>query len=138
MMAGLKEGQEKMSKSDPDSAVFMEDSPADVARKIKRSYCPPGVAEANPCLDMIENVVFGKLGEAGWTVKRKAEDGGDTHYATYGALKADYLAGSLHPGDVKANLIEALNGFLEPIRKHFESGEPKKLLELVQKYKVTR
>ena len=24
MMAGLKEGQEKMSKSDPDSAIFME------------------------------------------------------------------------------------------------------------------
>lgn len=26
MLAGLKEGQEKMSKSDPDSAIFMEDS----------------------------------------------------------------------------------------------------------------
>ena len=27
MLMGLKEGQEKMSKSDPDSAIFMEDSP---------------------------------------------------------------------------------------------------------------
>lgn len=26
MLSGLKEGQEKMSKSDPDSAIFMEDS----------------------------------------------------------------------------------------------------------------
>jgi tyrosyl-tRNA synthetase len=26
MLAGLKEGQEKMSKSDPDSAIFMEDT----------------------------------------------------------------------------------------------------------------
>lgn len=26
MLMGLKEGQEKMSKSDPDSAIFMEDS----------------------------------------------------------------------------------------------------------------
>jgi tyrosyl-tRNA synthetase len=30
MLMGLKEGQEKMSKSDPDSAIFMEDSAADV------------------------------------------------------------------------------------------------------------
>jgi tyrosyl-tRNA synthetase len=30
MLMGLKEGQEKMSKSDPDSAIFMEDSVTDV------------------------------------------------------------------------------------------------------------
>ena len=30
MLMGLKEGQEKMSKSDPDSAIFMEDSITDV------------------------------------------------------------------------------------------------------------
>lgn len=30
MMYGLKEGQLKMSKSDPDSAIFMEDSVEDV------------------------------------------------------------------------------------------------------------
>jgi hypothetical protein len=31
MLMGLKEGQEKMSKSDPDSAIFMEDAAADVS-----------------------------------------------------------------------------------------------------------
>jgi tyrosyl-tRNA synthetase len=30
MLMGLKEGQEKMSKSDPESAIFMEDTAADV------------------------------------------------------------------------------------------------------------
>ena len=39
MMMGLKKGQEKMSKSDPDSAIFMEDSVEDVNRKIKSAYC---------------------------------------------------------------------------------------------------
>ena len=34
MTYGLKEGQLKMSKSDPDSAIFMEDSPKEVERKI--------------------------------------------------------------------------------------------------------
>lgn len=40
MLYGLKAGQEKMSKSDPDSAVFMEDSEEDVRRKIMAAYCP--------------------------------------------------------------------------------------------------
>jgi len=41
MLLGLKEGQEKMSKSDPDSAIFMEDEIADVQRKIKKkAFCP--------------------------------------------------------------------------------------------------
>ena len=26
----------------------------------------------------------------------------------------------------------------EPVRKHFESGEPKKLLDKIKKFKVTR
>ena len=41
MLLGLKQGQAKMSKSDPDSAIFMEDSVEDVNRKIKKGYCPP-------------------------------------------------------------------------------------------------
>ena len=43
MMPGLLEGQEKMSKSDPNSAIFMEDSDAEVSTKIKKAYCPPQV-----------------------------------------------------------------------------------------------
>lgn len=40
MLPGLLEGQAKMSKSDPDSAIFMEDTEDDVRKKIKRAYCP--------------------------------------------------------------------------------------------------
>jgi tyrosyl-tRNA synthetase len=36
MLYGLKKGQEKMSKSDPDSAIFMEDTVEDVERKINK------------------------------------------------------------------------------------------------------
>jgi tyrosyl-tRNA synthetase len=136
MLMGLKEGQEKMSKSDPDSAIFMEDTPEEVKRKIKRAFCPPGVVEGNPCLDWIKHIVFGKLDT--WTLKRSAENGGDITYAVFDDLARDYAAGTLHPGDVKANLTDALNTFLAPVRAHFASGEPKKLLETVQRYKVTR
>lgn len=32
----------KMSKSDPDNAIFMTDTEAEVNRKIKKAFCPPG------------------------------------------------------------------------------------------------
>ena len=75
MLMGLKEGQEKMSKSDPDSAIFMEDTEADVKRKIRQSYCPPGVVEGNPCLDWTKHIVFGR--NASMSISRKPGDGGD-------------------------------------------------------------
>lgn len=40
MLLGLAAGQAKMSKSNPDSAVFMEDKEEDIKRKILKAYCP--------------------------------------------------------------------------------------------------
>lgn len=40
-----------MSKSNPDSAIFMEDSAKEVEKKIKKAYCPPQVIDQNPILD---------------------------------------------------------------------------------------
>jgi tyrosyl-tRNA synthetase len=48
MLYNLKEGQEMMSKSNPDSAEFMEDSAEDVERKIRSVYCPTAPAAAVP------------------------------------------------------------------------------------------
>lgn len=62
MLSGLKEGQAKMSKSDPDSAIFMEDTRADVDRKIKKSYAPPGIVAGNPILDYCESIIFPSFG----------------------------------------------------------------------------
>ena len=69
-----------MSKSDPDSAIFMEDSEADVNVKIKKAYCPPGVVDKNPILDYVKHLVFGKYGE--FVVERGQENGGNVLYST--------------------------------------------------------
>ena len=55
-------GQAKMSKSDPDSAIFMEDTVEDVRRKIKKAYCPPAVVEENPIMDYAKSIIFGYYG----------------------------------------------------------------------------
>ena len=59
-------------------------------------------------------------------------------YSSYDVLEADYVSGKLHPGDLKACLIEYINGLLQPIRDHFAKGDAKKLLEQVRSYRTTR
>ncbi|KAI3804110.1 hypothetical protein L1987_32280 [Smallanthus sonchifolius] len=75
MLPGLLQGQEKMSKSDVSSAIFMEDEEAAVNLKIKKACCPPNVVDGNPCLDYIKYVVFPWFNE--FKVERKAENGGE-------------------------------------------------------------
>lgn len=137
MLSGLKEGQAKMSKSDPDSAIFMEDKAEDVNRKIKKAFCPEKVVAGNPILDYTKNIIFERFGS--FTVKRDAKNGGDKEYATYAELEADFVAGNLHPGDLKANVAVAINALLQPVRDHFERDPyAKRLLEQIKQWQVTR
>ena len=138
MLMGLKQGQEKMSKSDPDSAIFMEDSEAEVRTKIKKAFCPPQVVEANPCLEYLKYVVFPWFKNT-LEVRRSEKNGGDKVYEGYQQLEDDYVSGPLHPADVKQALTAALNLILQPVRDHFNNDEEaKKLLATVKKYKVTK
>ena len=67
-----------MSKSKPDSAIFMEDSPEEVVRKIKKAYCPPGVIDNNPILDYCQNIVFGIRNQL--EILRSADNGGNKYF----------------------------------------------------------
>jgi len=152
MLYGLKSGQEKMSKSDPDSAVFMEDTAIDVKRKIMNAHCPSTLMTTtskssqmkdsieknsmqltedtlkNPCLDYVQNIIFCSQC-AKFTV-------GDTTYKTFPALRADFLAGNIREEDLKISLIKELNMLLEPVREHFNTNShAKELLERVQHFK---
>lgn len=80
MLPGLKEGQEKMAKSDPTSAIFMDDTEADVEKKIKGCFCPPQVLEKNPVVAYIEHIVFPAANS--FTVLRSAEHGGDMYVSS--------------------------------------------------------
>jgi tyrosyl-tRNA synthetase len=48
----------KMSKSNPDSAIFMTDTLADIQRKIKKAYCPEKIVEENPVLQIVNLILF--------------------------------------------------------------------------------
>ena len=137
MLPGLLQGQEKMSKSDPNSAIFMEDSEIEVRTKIKKAYCPPGEVEGNPCLAYLNHIVLPWNKE--FVIERSEENGGNKTYTEFDELVADYTSGALHPGDLKPALAKALNIILQPVRDHFENDpEAKALLKQVKSYKVTK
>nr|KJB56435.1 hypothetical protein B456_009G119700 [Gossypium raimondii] len=111
MLPGLQQGQEKMSKSDPSSSIFMEDEEAEVNVKIKKAYCPPKIVEGNPCLEYIKYIIFPWFNE--FRVERNADNGGDKTYKDFEELVSDYESGGLHPGDLKPALSKALNKILQ-------------------------
>ena len=130
-------GNDKMSKSIPDSAIFMEDSAEEVNRKIKKAFCPEKQVENNPIFDYIKCLIFPRFGK--FELKRAEKYGGDKTYNTYEEMCEDYLKGDLFPGDVKPNVARLINDMIEPVRKHFENDpEAKKILKLVKSFKVTR
>ena len=68
----LSQGQAKMSKSDPDSAIFMDDNEAEVSRKVKKAFCPPGEVADNPCIEYVEHIILPWFGK--FDVARKDQD----------------------------------------------------------------
>lgn len=134
---GLKEGQEKMSKSDPDSAIFMEDKEEDIRRKIKKAFCPEKVVKGNPILDYVKNIIFEK--QELFTIKRDPANGGNITFKSNEELQAAYVEGLLHPVDLKNAVADALNEILQPVRDHFEKDPyAKKLLDTIKQWQVTR
>mmetsp|Transcript_17111 Transcript_17111/g.32376 ORF Transcript_17111/g.32376 Transcript_17111/m.32376 type:complete len:772 (-) Transcript_17111:80-2395(-) len=153
MLYGLKAGQEKMSKSDPDSAIFMEDTPEDVERKIMAAYCPNQEVEEsgeevigssgdagkesmhltidtlkNPCLDYIQNIILCPPGSS-FTVQGKP-------YDKFEPIRADFLDGKITEEELKRGLIQELNNLLQPVRDHFTNDDNAKgLLEQVRQFK---
>ena len=109
----------KMSKSKPDSCIFIHDSEEEIARKVKSAYCPEKAAENNPVLEMCRHFIM--RGGALLAITRPAKFGGDIEFATYPELESAYVAGKLHPMDLKTATSAALAKMLAPSRKYFES-----------------
>ncbi len=61
----------KMSKSKPDSAIFIHDSPEEISRKVGKAWCPERVVEANPVLEFTRYIVFHE--RSSFTIERPGE-----------------------------------------------------------------
>lgn len=123
----------KMSKSKPDSAVFIHDSPDEIRRKVNNAFCPEGEVEFNPILDWAKWLIFYEEGSS-LRVSRKQEHGGDVTYSSYGDLEKDYADKKLHPQDLKATVADWLIKKLEPARKYFEDPKRKDALAEIERF----
>lgn len=137
----------KMSKSLPDTSIFMTDSREDIQRKISKAWCPEGEIAENPILDYCKHIIF----EAhylkgredflanGFEVKRPEKFGGDITYKTYAELEAAFASKELFPLDLKNAVVEYIDQLLQPVREHFQTNDQAKgLLSEVQSFQITR
>lgn len=124
----------KMSKSKPESCIFMHDSPEQIRAKVKNAYCPAKQVEANPVLELAKHAVFPN--QENLTIERPAKYGGTQVFQTYVELEKAFGEGKVHPLDLKNGVAEALVSILEPVRRHFEKNPD--LLEKMLKLEVTR
>ncbi len=127
----------KMSKSKPETAIFMMDTKDEIDRKIKNAYCPEGTETDNPILEYARLIVFGKYDQM--VIERPQKFGGDLTLTGYDELRKLYMEKKIHPMDLKASMSKYINEMVEPIRSHFEhNAKAKELYETVQSYKVVR
>ena len=129
--------ENKMSKSNPDNAIFMTDTKEDIVRKINKAYCPEGQVEENPVLEYCKYILFESFPEI--VIERPEKFGGRVVLNSFQDLVKIYSDKKLHPQDLKQAVIIYLDKLLQPVRDHFEKDpEAKKLLETVKSYQVTR
>lgn len=112
ILSGL-DGQ-KMSSS-KGNYISVRDSPEEVERKISRAYCPAGVIEGNPVLEMAKFHIFPRFGK--FLVEREEKFGGDVEYSSFEKLADDFKNNFLHPLDLKKAVAKYLNILLEDARK---------------------
>jgi tyrosyl-tRNA synthetase len=127
----------KMSKSNPDSAIFMTDSEEEIKRKINKAYCLEGDIKDNPILEYCKYIIFEKFDKV--EIKRPEKFGGKVSYISYEELEKDFADKKLHPMDLKATVSSLINELIKPVRDYFEKNqEAKKLKEKVDSYIVTK
>jgi len=124
----------KMSKSKPESCIFVHDSPETIRSKMKNAYCPPKQEEGNPVLEHAKYIVFPRLKTL--EIPRPSKYGGPLTFERYEDLKESYLKGEVHPLDLKNGVAEAIIEILKPVREHFKRNpEP---LERIMQIEATR
>jgi tyrosyl-tRNA synthetase len=120
---------EKMSKSDPNSGVFINDSDDEIKSKIKKAWCEEGNTDNNPLLEITKNVIFHEFNEI--SVERPEKFGGNVTYSDSSQLELDFSQKKLHPSDLKQTVSNYLIKIISPIREKLTINE--ELLESIKK-----
>jgi len=127
----------KMSKSKPETSIFVHDSSEVIMKKVNSAYCPPKIVEGNALLEYSRYIIFRK--QKALSIERAEKYGGNVEFTSPEELEKAFLAGSLHPADLKKGVGHALDEIIAPIRDHFEKDpHARRLYETVRTAETTR
>ncbi|MDH2906621.1 MAG: tyrosine--tRNA ligase [Candidatus Nitrosotalea sp.] len=105
----------KMSKSKSASGIFVHDTDEEINSKFKKAWCPEGIVDKNPVLEISKYIIFHEFNEV--IVERSAKFGGNVTYTNYQDLEVDFAQKKLHPSDLKATVSRYVTNMIRPIRE---------------------
>lgn len=111
----------KMSKSDPNSGVFIHNTDDEIRTKMKKAWCEEANIENNPVLEIAKHVIFHEFNEI--KIDRPEKFGGNVEYPDYNSLEKDFADKKLHPTDLKQSVGEYLVRIISPIREKLQLSQ---------------
>jgi len=127
----------KMSKSKPETSIFVHDSREQILSKVNSAYCPAKVLEGNALIEYSRYIIFRKMKSL--KVERPEKYGGNAEFFSCSELEDAFRKGSLHPADLKKGVGESLDRIIAPVRDHFEKDPAARRLYLsVKSAETTR
>jgi tyrosyl-tRNA synthetase len=103
----------KMSKSKSSSGIFIHDSEEEIRSKFKKAWCPEGIVEKNPILEIFRYVIFHQFKDI--TIERPEKFGGNVNYTSYQQLEKDFSEKKIHPSDLKTSAGKYVFDIVRPI-----------------------
>ncbi len=119
----------KMSKSDPNSGVFIHNTDDEIKKKISKAWCEEANIQNNPLLEIARTIIFHEFNEM--NVERPEKFGGNVSYTNYNQLETGFAEKKLHPGDLKQTVGSYLVKITSPIREKLNLSE--ELYETIKK-----
>ena len=109
--------ERKMSKSDPSTGIPIPAERALIADRIQSAFCPAKEVDGNPVVEVVRFIALPWEGRL--KVDRPAKYGGPLEFSSEPEFLASWTAGQLHPQDLKAAVVEALDRLIAPARRYF-------------------
>jgi len=110
----------KMSKSNPDNAIFMDDNPSEIKRKINKAFCEEGNIEKNPILDWAKHLVFPIVGQFKLVGNEKWNEP-EIIYSTYETLENDFRDKNVYPKRLKDSMVQHIVSLLLPVQERLNT-----------------
>ena len=111
------DGSDKMSSS-KGNFIAIDDSPKEIKNKVNKSFCPTGVVEDNPVIEMAHYYIFDEHEKM--LIERPEKFGGNLEL-TEEELNDVFSKEELHPMDLKNTVSKYLIEKFAPAREYMET-----------------